>query len=197
MIRRCPASGDQCLLRCRQSRRRAWKAASTPHARRPVDRAACGHRQNWRGIMTVRKATLRNHRAPAGRESMCLIATAVPKMACAIRHGYDADTGKQFWLLHGARTSRESVRKSCLEKAAKTWKGEWWKLGGRPVGTPSSTTRRWISFTSRRQRRALNAARSAGRAVPVAIVALKRDGRVRVHYQTTPHDEWDFDSFHR
>jgi len=33
-------------------------------------------------------------------------------------------------VLHGAGQSGATVRTCDLEKAAKTWNGDWWKLGG-------------------------------------------------------------------
>src|SRR5882757_716680 len=44
---------------------------------------------------------------------------------------YDADTGKQVWRFYTVPGDpSKPFENSALEKAAKTWKGEWWTLGG-------------------------------------------------------------------
>ena len=44
---------------------------------------------------------------------------------------YDAETGKQLWRFYTVPGDPSQPFESpALEKAAKTWKGEWWKLGG-------------------------------------------------------------------
>jgi quinohemoprotein ethanol dehydrogenase len=44
---------------------------------------------------------------------------------------YDADTGKQLWRFYTVPGNRaQPFEHADLEKAAKTWNGEWWKLGG-------------------------------------------------------------------
>jgi quinohemoprotein ethanol dehydrogenase len=112
---------------------------------------------------------------------------------------YDADSGKQIWRFFTVPGDpAKPFESAALEKAAKTWRGEWWKLGaGGPVwdsivydptldliyigvgnGTP------W------------NRAKLGGDGLYLSsIVALKADtGEYAWHYQTTPGDEWDFDS---
>jgi glucose dehydrogenase len=44
---------------------------------------------------------------------------------------YDAETGNQVWRFYTVPGDpKQPFEKPALEKAAKTWKGEWWKLGG-------------------------------------------------------------------
>src|SRR5262249_51619134 len=44
---------------------------------------------------------------------------------------YDADTGKQAWRFYTVPGDPSKPFESpALEKAAKTWTGEWWKMGG-------------------------------------------------------------------
>jgi quinohemoprotein ethanol dehydrogenase len=112
---------------------------------------------------------------------------------------YDAGTGKQVWRFYTVPGDPSQPFESpVLEKAAKTWSGEWWKLGGGGpvwdsivydpkldliyIGTGNGTP--W----NRRQIR--------GDALYLSsIVALKADtGAFVWHYQTTPGDEWDYDS---
>jgi quinohemoprotein ethanol dehydrogenase len=112
---------------------------------------------------------------------------------------YDATTGKQIWRFYTVPDDpSKPFESAALEKAVKTWSGEWWKLGaGGPVwdsivydpaldliyigvgnGTP------W------------NRAKVRGDALYLSsIVALKADsGEYVWHYQTTPGDEWDYDA---
>jgi glucose dehydrogenase len=44
---------------------------------------------------------------------------------------YDAATGRQLWRFYTVPGDPSKPFESpALEKAAKTWKGEWWKYGG-------------------------------------------------------------------
>jgi quinohemoprotein ethanol dehydrogenase len=112
---------------------------------------------------------------------------------------YDAASGKQIWRFYTVPDDpSKPFESAALERAVKTWSGEWWKLGaGGPVwdsivfdpvldliyigvgnGTP------W------------NRAKVRGDALYLSsIVALKADtGEYVWHYQTTPADEWDYDA---
>jgi alcohol dehydrogenase (cytochrome c)/quinohemoprotein ethanol dehydrogenase len=85
-----------------------------------------------------------------------------------------------------------------LEKAAKTWKGEWWTLGGGGpvwdaiVYDPTLD----LIYIGVGNGAPWNRGKIGGDALYLSsIVALKADtGDYVWHYQTTPHDEWDFDS---
>ena len=115
---------------------------------------------------------------------------------------YDAETGK---LARGASTPCPAIRRSRfenpeLEAAAKTWTGEWWKMGG--GGTvwdaiaydPETRS----DLRRHRQRRAVEPRRAqpGRRRQPVPL--LDRRARARTpagyawHYQTTPGDTWDY-----
>ena len=51
---------------------------------------------------------------------------------------YDADTGKLAWRFYTVPGDPSKPFESpALEKAAKTWNGEWWKIGG--GGTASAS----------------------------------------------------------
>ena len=44
---------------------------------------------------------------------------------------YDADTGRQIWRFYTVPGEpSKPFESAALERAAKTWSGEWWKLGG-------------------------------------------------------------------
>jgi PQQ-dependent dehydrogenase (methanol/ethanol family) len=112
---------------------------------------------------------------------------------------YDADTGRQMWRFYTVPGEPSKPFESpALERAAKTWSGEWWKLGG---GGPV-----WDSMAYDPELDLLyigvgngtpwNRARLRGDALYLSsIVALKADTGAYVwHYQTTPGDEWDYDA---
>jgi quinohemoprotein ethanol dehydrogenase len=118
---------------------------------------------------------------------------------------YDAQTGKQVWRFYvvpgkpgtmdGAASDNE------MEKAAKTWTGEWWKYGGGGsvwnamtydpefnrlyIGTGNGTPMNWK----------IRSPQGGDNLFIASVVALDADtGRYVWHYQTTPGDSWDYDS---
>jgi len=115
---------------------------------------------------------------------------------------YDADTGKlqwRFYTVPGDPT--QPFESSALEKAAKTWTGSWWKLGGGGtvweamaydpdldllyIGTGNGTP--WSQHARSPQ--------GGDNLYTSSIIALQPDTGVYVwHYQETPSDVWDFDS---
>jgi quinohemoprotein ethanol dehydrogenase len=112
---------------------------------------------------------------------------------------YDADTGKQVWRFYTVPGDPARPFESpALEKAAKTWKGEWWKLGGGGpvwdaiVYDPTLD----LIYIGVGNGAPWNRGTIGGDALYLSsIVALKAEtGEYVWHYQTTPHDAWDFDS---
>ena len=110
---------------------------------------------------------------------------------------YDADTGKQMWRFYTVPGDPSKPFESpALEKAAKTWSGEWWKFGG---GGPVWDSMVYdptldLHLHRRRQRHAVESRPrcAAMRLFLSSIVALKAEtGEYVWHYQTTPGDEWD------
>jgi quinohemoprotein ethanol dehydrogenase len=115
---------------------------------------------------------------------------------------YDADSGKQVWRFYTVPGDPSQPFESpALEKAAKTWAGEWWKLGGGGtvwdsmaydpaldllyIGVGNGSP--WI--------RASKGPKRGDELYLSSIVALKAaTGEYVWHYQTTPGDQWDFDS---
>jgi quinohemoprotein ethanol dehydrogenase len=115
---------------------------------------------------------------------------------------YDAETGKLAWRFYTVPGDpSKPFENKAMEMAAKTWNGEWWKLGG------GGTVWDAISYDP-----ALNLVyfgvgnglewdhtkRSAGKGDNLflsSIVALNADTGAYVwHYQATPGEEWDFDA---
>ena len=113
---------------------------------------------------------------------------------------YDAETGKQLWRFYTVPGDpAQPSENAALEKAAKTWTGEWWKLGG--GGTV------WDSIVIDPALRLVYVGvgngspwnqklRSPGGGDNLylsSILALKIDtGEYAWHFQTTPGETWDF-----
>lgn len=116
---------------------------------------------------------------------------------------YDAATGKMAWRFYTVPGDPKEVvpaaMKPAMDKAAKTWNGEWWKVGG--GGTV------WDSMAYDPELDLLYVGvgngspwnqhvRSPGGGDNLylsSILAVKPDtGALAWHYQTTPGDTWDF-----
>jgi quinohemoprotein ethanol dehydrogenase len=115
---------------------------------------------------------------------------------------YDTDTGKLAWRFYTVPGDpSKPFERPILKKAAETWTGEWWKLGGGGtvwdsmvydpeldllyIGVGNGTP--W----DRRAR----SPQGGDNLFTSSVVALKPDtGEYVWHYQETPGDAWDFDS---
>ena len=114
---------------------------------------------------------------------------------------YDAGTGKQVWRFYTVPGNpADGFESPAMEMAAKTWSGDWWKMGG--GGTP------WDNFAYDPELNLLyigtgnggpwsRKTRSPGsdgdNLFLSSIVAVNADTGAYVwHYQTTPGDNWDF-----
>jgi quinohemoprotein ethanol dehydrogenase len=115
---------------------------------------------------------------------------------------YDAKTGDLAWRFYTVPGDpSKPFESSALAKAAKTWTGDWWKLGGGGtvwdsmvydpdldlvyIGTGNGTP--W----NRRAR----SPQGKDNLFTSSIVALKADtGEYVWHYQEVPGDAWDYDS---
>jgi quinohemoprotein ethanol dehydrogenase len=115
---------------------------------------------------------------------------------------YEAETGKLVWRFYTVPGDPSKPFESpFLEKAAKTWSGEWWKNGG--GGTV------WDSMAYDPQldllyigtgnadpwARKIRNSRVEDNLLASSIIALRPDtGEYVWHYQENPGDEWDYDS---
>ncbi|MCC7120685.1 MAG: PQQ-dependent dehydrogenase, methanol/ethanol family [Gammaproteobacteria bacterium] len=115
---------------------------------------------------------------------------------------YDAETGEMAWRFYTVPGNpADGFESAAMEKAAKTWTGEWWKGGGGGtvwdsmaydpeldllyVGTGNGSP--W------NQR--LRSPGGGDNLFLTSIVALRPDtGEYVWHYQTVPGDTWDFTS---
>ena len=115
---------------------------------------------------------------------------------------YDAETGKQVWRTYTVPGDPSKPFESkAMEAASKTWTGDWWKLGGggNPwdrisydpdldlvyVGTGQGGP--WVAK--------FRSPQDGDNLYICSILALKPETGEQVWYfQTTPGDEWDYDS---
>ena len=113
---------------------------------------------------------------------------------------YDAESGKEawrFWTVPG--DPKKGFESKAMEDAAKTWKGEWWKIGG--GGTA------WDGFAydpalglvyigtgnGSPWNREIRSPGGGDNLFLSSIVAVDvKTGEYKWHYQTTPGESWDF-----
>ncbi|WEK45751.1 MAG: PQQ-dependent dehydrogenase, methanol/ethanol family [Candidatus Andeanibacterium colombiense] len=121
---------------------------------------------------------------------------------------YDWATGKQLWRFHTVPGDpSKGFEDKAMETAAKTWGGEWWKLGGGGTVWDSITydaasnlvifgtgnAEPWNPDANGRNKTADSA--NGDNLYTSSIVAVNADtGEYAWHFQETPEDRWDFDS---
>jgi len=130
---------------------------------------------------------------------------------------YDAETGREVWKFYTVPGDPANGFESpAMRKAAATWDGEWWKLGGGGavwdgisydpeselvyVGTGNAEP--WPAALRSREAQVRQGAASSkevstGRdnLYVASIVAVHVDtGELKWHYQMVPGDQWDYDS---
>jgi quinohemoprotein ethanol dehydrogenase len=119
---------------------------------------------------------------------------------------FDVNTGKELWKFYTTPGDpSKGFENKAMEAAAKTWAGEWWKMGGGGsmwdgmaydpdenllyIGTGNGSV--WSADV-----------RNGGRQTTpqdnlyiASILAINADtGQLKWHYQCTPGDEWDYDA---
>lgn len=114
---------------------------------------------------------------------------------------YDAETGNEVWKFHTVPGNpKDGFENKAMEAAAKTWGGEWWKLGGGGTVWDSITydvADNLILFGTGNAEpwNPASANRSGDSLYTSSIVAVNADtGEYAWHFQETPEDRWDFDS---
>ncbi|MGH8175726.1 MAG: PQQ-dependent dehydrogenase, methanol/ethanol family [Steroidobacter sp.] len=115
---------------------------------------------------------------------------------------YDADTGKMAWRFYTVPGDpSRPFEAPILEEAAKTWSGEWWKLGGGGTVWDSMAydpdlDLLYIGTGNGSPWNQQHRSPTGGDNLFISsIVALKPDtGQYVWHYQTTPGETWDFTS---
>ncbi len=115
---------------------------------------------------------------------------------------YDAATGKLAWKFFTVPGDpAKGFEDEALARAAKTWNGQWWKIGG--GGTPwdgiaydPELNLIYVGTGNGSPWNANHRSPGGGDNLYLAsIVALNADtGKYVWHYQTTPSDNWDYNS---
>src|SRR5580700_2330541 len=118
---------------------------------------------------------------------------------------YDAETGRQAWKFYTVPGDpAKGFESAAMRKAAATWDGDWWKLGGGGavwdgisydpdsellyVGTGNAEP--WPEAL-----RTKDVSTGHDNLYAASIVAVHVDtGELKWHYQMVPGDEWDYDS---
>jgi PQQ-dependent dehydrogenase (methanol/ethanol family) len=115
---------------------------------------------------------------------------------------YDAETGKFAWRFYTVPGDpSKPFENQALAKAARTWSGDWWKLGGGGTVWESLSydpALNLIYFGVGNGLEWNHTVRSAGKGDNLflsSIVAVNADtGEYAWHYQATPGEEWDYDA---
>lgn len=115
---------------------------------------------------------------------------------------YDAETGELRWRFHTVPGNpADGFEDEAMEMAAKTWTGEWWKLGG------GGTVWHAITYDPKYHRlyvgtgngapwnRKVRSPEGGDNLFLCSVIALDADtGRYLWHYQTVPGETWDYNS---
>jgi quinohemoprotein ethanol dehydrogenase len=114
---------------------------------------------------------------------------------------YDSRTGEEVWKFHTVPGNpADGFENEAMEKAAKTWAGEWWKHGGGGTVWEAITydpvTDLVYFGTGNAEPWSPSAAGREGDALYTSsIVAVHAEtGEYAWHFQETPEDRWDYDS---
>jgi alcohol dehydrogenase (cytochrome c)/quinohemoprotein ethanol dehydrogenase len=114
---------------------------------------------------------------------------------------YDVATGKMVWRFYTVPGDPSQPFESpTLEKAAKTWNAEWWKLGGggtvwNSMSYDPELDLLYIGTGNRSPWSQKDRAGGSDSLYTCSIVALKPDtGEYVWHYQEVSPDAWDFDA---
>ena len=113
-----------------------------------------------------------------------------------------ATTGQRAWRFYTVPGDpSKGFENDAMRKAAETWSGEWWKMGGGgTVWDSLAYDPRPISSTSGPATADRGPSRCAARKgkdnlYVCSIIALRPDtGEMRWYYQVVPGDSWDYDS---
>jgi alcohol dehydrogenase (cytochrome c)/quinohemoprotein ethanol dehydrogenase len=115
---------------------------------------------------------------------------------------FDAATGKQLWRTFNVPGDpAKGFENEMMKKAAATWSGEWWKVGGGGSvwdgAIYDATTNSLIYGTGNGTpwNQPARDAKGGDNLYIASIIALDADtGEYKWHYQTTPADTWDYDA---
>src|SRR5215472_17556197 len=119
---------------------------------------------------------------------------------------FDVNTGKEIWKFYTTPGDpSKGFENRAMEAAAKTWTGEWWKMGGGGSlwdGMAYDPTENLLYVGTGNGAVWSADVRNGGRQTALqdnlyiaSILAISADtGQLKWHYQCTPGDEWDYDA---
>jgi len=115
---------------------------------------------------------------------------------------YDAQTGAQQWRFYTVPGDpAKGFENKAMEMAAKTWTGEWWKLGGGGTVWNAMTYDPELNLVylgtgnGAPWNANLRSPQGGDNLFLASIVALDADtGEYRWHYQQNPGEQWDFNA---
>lgn len=115
---------------------------------------------------------------------------------------FDAQTGKLDWRFYNVPGDpAKGFENDAMKKAAKTWSGEWWKLGGggsvwdATIYDPGTDLLIYGTGNGTPWNQANRDPKGGDNLYIASIVALRPDtGEYVWHYQETPGDTWDYDA---
>ena len=113
---------------------------------------------------------------------------------------YDVDTGKRLWQFFTVPGNpADGFENATMEKAAETWTGEWWRLGGGGTVWDSMAFDAELDLlyigvgNGAPWNRKVRSPAGGDNLFLSSIFALRPDtGEYVWHYQTTPGDSWDY-----
>jgi quinohemoprotein ethanol dehydrogenase len=115
---------------------------------------------------------------------------------------YNADTGKMVWRTYTVPGDpSKSFESPAMERAAKTWNGEWWTTGGGGTAwegvayDPSLDLLYFGTGNPTAWYRALRGNGKGDNLYTASILAVHAaNGELAWYFQTAPGDNWDFDA---
>jgi quinohemoprotein ethanol dehydrogenase len=113
---------------------------------------------------------------------------------------YDALSGVQEWRFYTVPGNpADGFESKAMEKAAKTWTGEWWQYGGGGTAWDAIAYDPELNLlyigvgNGSPWNRDIRSPEGGDNLYLSSIVALNpKDGSLKWHYQTTPGDTWDY-----
>jgi len=115
---------------------------------------------------------------------------------------YDAETGKMVWRTYTVPGDpSRGFESKAMERAAKTWSGDWWTVGGGGtvwegiVYDPSLDLLYFGTGNATAWYRDLRGSPQGSNLYAASILAVHaRNGELAWYFQTVPGDNWDYDA---